>query len=434
MKTCYPSAVTSSTSARYIAFDKNASRFNTFIHHIRFSTIALAASTLMALSTPSYAQVNAYSYSTSTGIPLETGTFTNLLGTFLDDDVSATTSIGFTFTYNGTSYTTFSATSNGLFELGASAVTDYNNVIGNLTGPYLVPYWDDNYTDANGNVQYQLKGAPGSRKLIVEYNLSYLGNTGAADKKFQVWLFETSNIVEFVYGAGNNFNGGYSVGILTNGLTDFQSVTVATNTRSIVTTNDNNTTWPGSGRAYIFNPAAGLPVNFNAFEYTCQDKTIELTWETVSEFNCDRYELEISRDGLDYQLVATVNGSGTTTLPSNYAVSIPKNNEIQYARLRQVDTDGESVIYGPFSLMCEATDIVIYPNPARDETYLICPKKEQEAIIEIYDCNATKVYSTVHDFKKSTMTTIDLHELKAGTYLLKLIALDETSVHLIIKE
>jgi hypothetical protein len=434
MKTCYPSAVTSSTSARYIAFDKNASRFKTFIHHIRFSAIALGICSLIALSASSYAQVNAYSYSTSTGVSLETGTFTNLLGTFLDDDVSATTSIGFTFTYNGTNYTTFSATSNGLFELGASAATDYNNVIGNLTGPYLVPYWDDNYTDANGNVQYQLKGAPGSRKLIVEYNLSYLGNTGAADKRFQIWLFETSNIVQFVYGAGNNFNGGYSVGILTNGLTDFQSVTVATNTRSIVTTNDNNATWPGSGRAYIFNPAAGLPVNFNAFEYTCQDKTIELTWETVSEFNCDRYELEISRDGLDYQLVTTVNGGGTTTLPSNYAVSIPKNNEIQYARLRQVDTDGESVVYGPFSLMCEATDIVIYPNPARDETYLICPKKEQEAIIEIYDCNATKVYSTVHDFKKSTMTTIDLHELKAGTYLLKLIALDETSVHLIIKE
>lgn len=433
MKTCYPSAVTSSTSARFAKFDKNASRFNTFIHHIRFSAIVLGTSTLMALFTPYYAQVNAYSYSTSTGVPLETGTFTNLLGTFLDDDVSATTSIGFTFTYNGTNYTTFSATSNGLFELGASAVTDYNNVIGNLTGPYLVPYWDDNYTDANGNVQYQLKGAPGSRKLIVEYNLSYLGNTGAADKKFQVWLFETSNIVEFVYGAGNNFNGGYSVGILTNGLTDFQSVTVATNTRSIVTTNDNNTTWPGSGRAYIFNPAAGLPVNFNAFEYTCQDKTIELNWETISEFNCDRYELEISRDGLEYQLVATVNGSGTTTLPSNYAVSIPKNNEIQYARLRQVDTDGESVTYGPFSLMCEATDIVIYPNPARDQTYVICPKTYNETAISIYDSKGNLVFTSDHDFRKSEMTTLELSALSEGIYILKFVSHSETSVRQIFK-
>ncbi len=434
MKTCYPNAVTSSYSIRFSASCKKTSRFKTFTQRIHFLVLTTSAYLLMTLSATVCAQVNTYSYSTSTGVALETGTFTTLLGTFLDDDVSATASIGFTFNYNSVNYTTFSVTSNGLFELGASAVTDYNNVIGNLTGPYLVPYWDDNYTDADGNVRYQLKGAPGSRKLIIEYNLSYLGNTGAADKRFQVWLFETSNIIEFVYGSGNNFNGGFSVGILSNGLTDFQSVTVATNTRSTVTANDNNTTWPGSGRAYIFNPAAGLPVNFNVFEYTCQNNTIELNWETISEINCDRFELEISRDGFEYQLVSTVNGNGTTTLPSNYAVSIPKSNDVQYARLRQIDTDGESTIYGPFSLMCDATDIVIYPNPARDETYLICPKKEQEATIEIYDCNATLVYSTVHDFKKSTMTTLDLHTLKAGTYLIKLIALDETSVHLIVKE
>lgn len=434
MKTYYPSAVTNSTSVRCTISDKKTNRFTSFFHHIHFSVITFGTCCLMALTTSSYAQINTYSYSTTTGVTLETGAFTNLMGTFLDDDVSAMANIGFTFNYNSVNYTNFSVTSNGLLQLGGSAITDYNNVLGNLTGPYLVPYWDDNYTDADGNVQYQLKGAPGSRKLIIEYNLSYLGNTGAADKRFQIWLFETSNIVEFVYGAGNNFNDGFSVGILSNGISDFQSVTTASNTVSTVVTNDNNTTWPGSGRAYIFNPAAGLPVNFNVFEYACQDKTIELNWETISEINCDRFELEISRDGFNYLTAATLNGNGTTTEPSNYSISIPKSNDVQYARLRQVDVDGESVVYGPFSVMCAATDVVIYPNPARDETYLVCPNKEQEATIEVYDCNATLVYSTVHDFKKSTMTTLDLHTLKPGTYLLKLIALDETSVHLIVKE
>lgn len=380
------------------------------------------------------AAVNTYSYSTSTGVALQTGAFTNLLGTFLDDDVSATTNIGFNFVYNGTSYTNFSVTSNGLFMFGGSAVTDYNNVIGNLTGPYLVPYWDDNYTDANGNVQYRLTGAVGSRKLSIEYNLSYLGNTGAADKKIQIWLFETSNIVEFVYGAGNNFNGGYSVGILSNGLTDFQSVTVATNTRSIVTTNDNNTAWPGSGRAYIWNPIGGLPINFNVFEYTCQSKTIEMNWETISELNCDRYDVEISKDALDYNQAITVNGNGTSTESSNYQVSLAKNADLNYIRLRQIDFNGESVYFGPFSVLCESTDIVIYPNPARNETYLVCPSFKQEATLEVYDNSGSLVYATLHDFKKSSMATLDLSVLKAGTYTVKVIGSDETSVHLIVKE
>ena len=228
----------------------------------------LLLSFVLVLGMSAKAQVNAYSYSTSTGNALATGSFTNLLGTFLDDDVSAMANIGFTFKFNGVNYTNFSVTSNGLIELGASAVTDYNNVIGNLSGPYLIPYWDDNYTDANGSVNYQTSGSAGSRILVIDYHLSYLGNSGAADKNFQIWLYETSNIVKFIYGAGNDFNGGYSVGILTNGVSDFVSVTTASNTSSIVTTNDNNTTWPGSGRSYTFTPIA-FPVSQNQTNVSC---------------------------------------------------------------------------------------------------------------------------------------------------------------------
>lgn len=136
-------------------------------------------------------QINTSSFSTSTGEQLATGSFTTLLSSFLDDDVSAMTNIGFTFKFGGVNYTNFSVTSNGLIELGASAVTDYNNVIGNLSGPYLIPYWDDNYTDANGSVNYQTTGAVGSRRLVIDYHLAYLGNTGAADKHLQIKFVET---------------------------------------------------------------------------------------------------------------------------------------------------------------------------------------------------------------------------------------------------
>jgi hypothetical protein len=177
-----------------------------------------------------HSQVNGYTFSTATGNALEVGGFTNLLGTFLDDDVSALSNIGFTFNYGGTNYTQFSVTSNGLLEFGASANTDYDNIISNLTGPYLVPYWDDNYTDADGNVRKKLIGVAGSRKLVIEYNLSYLGNTGTADKHFQIWLFETTNNIMFVYGTGNNLMTVFNC-ILTNGVTDFISVTT-TNTKA----------------------------------------------------------------------------------------------------------------------------------------------------------------------------------------------------------
>ncbi|MES2556151.1 MAG: T9SS type A sorting domain-containing protein [Bacteroidota bacterium] len=431
MKTCYPNAV-NSTSIPVNAPDKTRNRFTSFIHNIHFS--AMAFTCFMAISSSTQAQLSDYGFLASSGVSLETGSFTNLLGTFVDDGVSAQENIGFTFNYDGVDYTDFSVTSNGLLALGTTAVTDYDNITGNLTGPYLFPYWDNNYTDADGFVQFQLKGAPGSRKLIIEYSLSYAGQTGTADKLFQIWLYETSNMIQFVYGAGNDFNDSYSVGILTNGAMNFQSVTVSSGTASSSVAMDNNTTWPGAGTSYLFGPSGSLPVNFTAFEYNCQNETTEVSWTTDSEINCDRYELEMSRNGLEYQLIATINGNGTTTQPSTYTLPIDKHQETQYVRVRQVDMDGKSDIYGPFSVMCEATDVVVYPNPAREEVHLICPKKTQEATIEVYNCNATLVYTTTHNFKKSTMTTLDLHTLKAGTYLIKLIELDETSVHLIVKE
>ncbi|WP_430406704.1 T9SS type A sorting domain-containing protein [Fluviicola sp.] len=51
-------------------------------------------------------------------------------------------------------------------------------------------------------------------------------------------------------------------------MSDFISVTTASNTRSIVTTNDNNTTWPGSGRSYTFTPIA-FPVSQNQTNVSC---------------------------------------------------------------------------------------------------------------------------------------------------------------------
>ena len=220
-----------------------------------------------------FSQVNGYNYSSSTGGTLEPGPFTNLVGTSCDDCVSALTPIGFTFNYGGTNYTNFTATSNGTLMFGAAANVWYVNDIDNtsgfwgttLSGPYLLPYWDDNFTDIDGNVQYKLVGVPGSQKLIIEYNLSWLGAQGTADKHFQVWLFEGTNQIQFVYGAGNNLNDfpsacdycGTTIGILTDGVSDFISITTPANTASTVTPNENNEFWPGAGTIYSFSPSCG---------------------------------------------------------------------------------------------------------------------------------------------------------------------------------
>lgn len=376
-----------------------------------------------------HSQVNTYVFSTTTGNTLETGGFSNLLTTFLDDDVSTTANIGFTFRFGGTNYTTFSVTSNGLMNLGGSALTDYDNVTGNLTGPYLSPYWDDNYTDADGNAQYKVMGAAGSRKLVVDFNLSYLGNTGSADKHFQVWLFESTNKVMFVYGVGNNFNGGFTISILTNGVTDFISVNSSSHTSSKVTANDANNTWPGAGRAYVFTSGGTLPVSLLNFSGYKDGSRNQLQWSTATEINNQGFDIQRSTDGINYSSIGFINslavsGNSNSQLNYNFTDNTVMGNK-QYYRLRQVDIDNRSklssivVVDGNKPVVVKVEGI--YPNPASNLlTIAIASPNKQVMNISLNDITGKTVLKKQLSVDAgNNIVPIDISQLANNYYLLK---------------
>src|SRR5476651_2445373 len=84
-----------------------------------------------AFAQKSFGQVGtSYSYTTNNTSSLSSdfygnavGSFTQLVGAGNDDLSSAVTNIGFTFIFNATSYTQFSVSSNGVIELGGTAVS-----------------------------------------------------------------------------------------------------------------------------------------------------------------------------------------------------------------------------------------------------------------------------------------------------------------------
>ena len=376
------------------------------------------------------AQANSYSFSSTTGNTLESGGFTNLLGTMLDDNVSPVTGIGFTFRFAGTNYTNFSATSNGLLELGSAATSSYTNSTSNLNGPYLIPYWDDNYTDADGNVQYKIMGAAGSRKLVVDYNLSFLGNTGFADKHFQVWLFETSNTIQFVYGDGNDFNGEFTVGILTNGVNDFIAVNTATQTADIGTAVDDNTTWPGTGMSYSFTAGGTLPVSLLNFSGYKDGGHIQLQWTTVTEINNRGFEVQRSSDGNDFTTIGFVNslavgGNSSAVLNYQFTDNITSINKYFY-RLRQVDIDNRSKISPVIVIDGHKITGVqvegVFPNPASTTLNLrVAASERQSLTITLHDMTGKIILQKIIPVTAgSNAIPIDIGGLAGSFYLLKI--------------
>lgn len=85
--------------------------------------------------------------------------------------------------------------------------------------------------------------------------------------------------------------------------------------------------------------AAPLPVtlrSFNAKEQSCG--IVVLNWESAKETNMNRYEVEFSADGRDYQMIKSLDAQNAAN-GAKYSTSVQQNAS-GYYRLKMVDHDG----------------------------------------------------------------------------------------------
>lgn len=213
-----------------------------------------------------------------------------------DDDNSAAQSIGFTFSYNGATFTQFVLNTNGFIKLGsvAPSAPALINAIGSadaLDVNIIAPSSNvDLQTSATAPAEYRVltTGTAGARVTTIQWKnvadkLSANAPAQFASMQFQVKLYETSNQIEFVYGtwvAGTGTPTGqpFVVGLkgTTNGIADrlfaakpSSATAWSTTTFSAGTTAQllahfvRNTFPPDAGRTYRFLPGTpcGNPVS-----------------------------------------------------------------------------------------------------------------------------------------------------------------------------
>lgn len=161
----------------------------------------------------------------------ESGTYTPLVGGAVavitsgdfDDGFSNALPIGFTFTYNGTNYTTISASANGWTALGTNITltTSTTNLTTGANRPKLAPLYEDIHLVNNANLTYATTGVAGSRVFTLQYsNVLWDFAATTPSLSFQVKLYEGTNVVEFVYQQEGgevelNSSGGAAIGITT---------------------------------------------------------------------------------------------------------------------------------------------------------------------------------------------------------------------------
>jgi len=138
-----------------------------------------------------------------------------------DDTASSLLPIGFNFVFGSSTYTDFYMSSNGFISFGTTGSSLNSNDLSAANAaqrPIIAPLWDDlaGASVSNSAASYSLSGTAPNRVLTIEW-LNWEWNYGATTPtmSFQVKLYETTNVIEFVYNqeAGVINSGSASIGI-----------------------------------------------------------------------------------------------------------------------------------------------------------------------------------------------------------------------------
>jgi hypothetical protein len=175
---------------RYVGFPKWSS------HLTRVVVLAL----MLVCGTEASAQLSNYLFSTSqsTYTPITGGTVAGVTG---DDALGPLTNIGFTFNYDGVAYTQFRASTNGFLSLGSSNTSGANFI---TSHPAILFANNDGRTNTAPTMV--LSGIAPNRILTIEFsnhNLYWSGTATNPQLDVQVKLYETSDVIEIVYGASS---------------------------------------------------------------------------------------------------------------------------------------------------------------------------------------------------------------------------------------
>jgi hypothetical protein len=182
-------------------------------------------------------------------------------------------------------------------------------------------------------------------------------------------------------------------------------------------------------------PTNPLPIKLVTFDGKVQDNKIVLTWMTATEKNNRLFTIERSANAKEWKALYDIEGAGSSTTAHNYQYTDESPlNGTNYYRLKQTDENGDVsysyiVSVKRFSL---ASDVTLYPNPARDNQLFISGLEGRgDWQISVSNATSQLLYSgsVVGD-------RVTLPELAPGMYFVRLSnsASEESKVFKYIKE
>jgi hypothetical protein len=181
----------------------------------------------------------------------------------------------------------------------------------------------------------------------------------------------------------------------------------------------------------FFNIGSGqiswLPIELINFAANCNEKSeVDLKWSTASEQNSEYFNIERSRDLVQWEYVSTVNAAGNSNYNIDYStLDTDPFGGISYYRLLQVDNNGTQTIYGPISVSCADNEngMVVFPNPTQGNFTVEISSTEMfaNAQLQITDLTGKVINErSTNILEGKNQFTFEGLDLQLGTYIIQL--------------
>ena len=202
---------------------------------------------------------------------------------------------------------------------------------------------------------------------------------------------------------------------------------------------------PVTGDDYVGTASAVvLPVRFLSFEANKSNNNALLTWSVQNESTItDHYEIERSFNGRDFEMIGAVVARNNGNANNDYGstdqnITALRSNGKIYYRVKQIDRDGRYIYTEIRTVRLDGKtfDVSVYPNPVvSNSTVNIDLAIEGKVTVMIVDAAGKKLNSVSFNGTKGlNKYSLNMNQLAAGTYLIKVLSGNENKTVSVVKK
>ncbi|MEO6685867.1 MAG: T9SS type A sorting domain-containing protein [Dyadobacter sp.] len=160
-----------------------------------------------------------------------------------------------------------------------------------------------------------------------------------------------------------------------------------------------------------------LPVTLLSFKATRENTQINLDWSTTSEVNSDRFEVEHSLNGKEWNLIGSVASATESKVKLDYHFThLTPYDGNNYYRLKMIDKDETFAFSSIKNVEFENINLKIYPNPVADQLTIKMSNWANVNTVRLISLTGNIVY----DSGKTPLQYINVTNLKQGIYIMKI--------------